>query len=190
MYEGNNPTALHSREWLVDALLALMEEKAYSGITIKDICGRAGLSRQTFYNFFDGKDSIIRFCIHRCYSEMMKSLAEKCPVKLADITEQLMETLYQNRKLMERIVAHRLDYFLELELALVIRVFAGQISPDAKKESDRYATAFLTGAVAHMILYWFKDEKPMEKQQLSALLCSILSGGYYQIQNEYLQRME
>ena len=190
MYEGNNPTALHSREWLVEALLSLMEEKAYSKITIKDICKRADLSRQTFYNFFEGKDSIIRFCIHRCYSEMMDRLAEKCPVKLVDITEQLMETLYQNRKLMERIVAHKLDYFLELELAAVIQVFAGQISPEAKKEPDQYATAFLSGAVAHMVLYWFKDEKPMEKEQLSELLCNILSGNYYQIQNEYLQRME
>lgn len=51
MYEGNNPTALHSREWLVDSLLSLMEDNPYSRITVRDICNKADLSRQTFYNF-------------------------------------------------------------------------------------------------------------------------------------------
>ena len=96
MYDGNNPTALHSVEWLADALLSLMEEQDYSKITVKDICNKADLSRQTFYNFFIGKDDIIRFCIHQCYAEMMTRLAQKTPVKLDDITRQLTETLYRN----------------------------------------------------------------------------------------------
>lgn len=190
MYGGNNPIALHSREWLVDSLLSLMKEKAYSKITVKDICNRSDLSRQTFYNFFGSKDDMIRFCIHQCYEEMMESLNQKLPVKLSDITEQLMEALYSNKRLMELIVTHGLDYFLELELASVLQAFVGQISPDATGELDRYATAFLSGAVAHMILYWFKDERPLAKEQLSRLLDRILTGNYYQIQNEYLQRVE
>ena len=51
MYDGNNPTALHSMKGLADALLFLMEEQDYSRITVKDICNKADLSRQTFYNF-------------------------------------------------------------------------------------------------------------------------------------------
>ena len=128
MYEGNNPIALHSREWLVDSLLSLMEDMPYSKITVRDICNKADLSRQTFYNFFDNKDAIIRFCIHQCYSEMMENLAESLPVKLSDITRQLTETLYENQKLMKSIVLHGLDHLLEMELVLVIRVFAQQIS--------------------------------------------------------------
>ena len=37
MYEGNNPTALNSREWLINALLTLMKTKPYAKITVKDI---------------------------------------------------------------------------------------------------------------------------------------------------------
>ena len=188
MYLGNNPTALHSREWLVDALLSLMEEQSYSKITVKDICRKADLSRQTFYNFFEGKDDIIRFCIHQCYAEMMTGLAQKIPVKLADITWQLTETLYSNQRLMRLIVHHELDHLLELELISVIQVFAEQMSPSPAGELDRYATAFLSGAIAHMILYWFKDEKPASQEQLSELLYRILAGNYYQIQDEYLMK--
>lgn len=188
MYIGNNPTALHSREWLVDALLSLMEEQNYSKITVKDICNKADLSRQTFYNFFECKDDIIRFCIHQCYTEMMAVLAEKTPFRLVDITRQLTETLYRNQRLMRLIVHHGLDYLLELELVSVIQVFAEQMSPSPAGELDRYATAFLSGAIAHMILYWFKDEKPASQEQLSELLYSILAGNYFKIQDDYLMK--
>lgn len=184
MYDGNNPTALHSVEWLADALLSLMEEQDYSKITVKDICNKADLSRQTFYNFFIGKDDIIRFCIHECYSEMVAKLSEKAPITLADITRQLMETLYNNQKLMGLIVRHGLDYLLELELVSVIQVFAEQMSPVPAGEMDQYATAFLSGAITHMILYWFKAEKPAAQEQLSELLYRILTGNYFQIRNE------
>lgn len=186
MYEGNNPIALHSREWLVDSLLSLMEDMPYSKITVRDICNKADLSRQTFYNFFDNKDAIIRFCIHQCYSEMMENLAESLPVKLSDITRQLTETLYENQKLMKSIVLHGLDHLLEMELVLVIRVFAQQISTASSENLDQYATAFLSGAIAHMILYWFSDENPVTQEQLAELLCRILIGSYFQIENEYL----
>ena len=188
MYEGNNPTALHSREWLVDALLFLMEKQNYAKISVKDICNKADLSRQTFYNFFKCKDDIIRFCIHQCYAEMMESLSEKTPVKLADITKQLTETLYRNQRLMRLIVLHGLDYLLEIELVSVIQVFAAQMSSGSEGELDLYATAFLSGAIAHMILYWFKAEKPASQEQLSELLYSILTGKYFHVQNEYLMK--
>ena len=74
MYEGKNPTALTSRGWLVEALLALMKTRPYSKITVKDICKQADLSRQTFYNFFDTKDDIIRFRIDQCYVEIWSIL--------------------------------------------------------------------------------------------------------------------
>ncbi len=186
MYEGNNPTALHSREWLVDALLSLMEEQEYSRITVKAICSKADLSRQTFYNFFEGKDDMIRFCIHQCYAEMMERLVKRLPIKLSDITKQLTETLYENQRLMRLIVLHELGHLLELELVSVIQVFAEQISAASSGELDQYATAFLSGAIAHMVLYWFKDAKPVTQEQLSELLCRILTGNYFQIQDEYL----
>ena len=181
MYEGNNPIALHSREWLVDSLLSLMEDNPYAKITVRDICNKADLSRQTFYNLFESKDAIIRFCIHQCYSEMMESLTEKRSLTISDITKQLTETLYDNQKLMQLIVRHDLDHLLELELVSVIQIFAEQINITPSEDLNRYANAFLSGAIAHMILYWFGDEKPVTQEQMSELLCRILTGNYFQI---------
>lgn len=184
MYEGNNPTALNSREWLVSALLTLMETKPYSKITVKDICQKADLSRQTFYNFFETKDDMILFCIKRCYVEMMNGLKSKSPLLLSDITEELIKTFHNNQNMINLIISQKLEYLLEYELASVIQIFAEQVNPETSNQPSKYGTAFLTGAIAHTIIYWFKDPYPIPSEQLAALLLDILSGNYYVIRDE------
>ncbi len=183
MYEGNNPTALNSREWLVNALLSLMEELPYQKITVTNICTAADLSRQTFYNFFDSKDDIIRFCIQQCYMEMMENLNSKSPLHLNDITIQLSKTFQHNQKLMKMIIHQGLEHLLESELETVIHSFAKQMNPDIDNPSSEYGTAFLIGAIAHTVIYWFKDPHPISENELSELLSNILLGNYYRIQN-------
>lgn len=184
MYEGNNPTALNSREWLVNALLTLMETKPYPKITVKDICQKADLSRQTFYNFFETKDDIILFCIKRCYLEMMDSLKSKPSLLLSDITEELVKTFHKNQHLIHLIISQNLEHLLEYELASVIQIFAEQVNPETSNHPYTYGTAFLTGAIAHTVIYWFKDSQPISSEQLAALLTNILSGNYYVIKDK------
>ena len=181
MYEGNNPTALNSIEWLIDALLSLMKTTPYSKITVKDICAKADLSRQTFYNFFDAKDDMICYCIHTWYAEMMAELESRPTLHLSDITKQLTKTFQRNQKLMNLMISQNLDHLLEIELASIIQVFAEQMNPETSSHTAKYGTAFLTGAIAHTILFWFKDDEPIPTEALSELLLDILSGNYYQI---------
>ncbi|MDO4941552.1 MAG: TetR/AcrR family transcriptional regulator C-terminal domain-containing protein [Lachnospiraceae bacterium] len=183
MYEGNNPTALNSREWLINAFLALMETKPYSKITVKDICQKADLSRQTFYNFFETKDNIILFCIKRCYLEMMDELKARSPLSLSDITEECVKTFHKNQNMIHLIISQNLEYLLEIELASVIQIFAEQVNPEIGDHSNKYGTAFLTGAIAHTVIYWFKDTQPISSEQLAELLTNILSGNYYVIKD-------
>lgn len=183
MYQGNNPTALNSREWLIHALLSLMETKPYSKITIKEICQTADLSRQTFYNFFETKDDIILFCIQQCYLEMMENLKTKSPLLLSDITEQLILTFRNHDKMMHLIISQNLEYLLERKLASAIEIFAEQVNPETSAHPYKYGTTFLTGAIAHTVIYWFQDPDPIPSEQLSELLSDILSGNYYVIKN-------
>lgn len=184
MYEGNNPTALNSREWLVNALFTLMKTKPYPNITVKDICQKADLSRQTFYNFFETKDDIILFCIKRCYLEMMDGLKSKSSLSLSDITEELAKTFHKNQKMMQLIISQNLEPLLEYELASIIQIFAEQVNPEASNHPYKYGTAFLTGAIAYTVIYWFKDPQPISSDQLAELLTNILSGNYYMIKGK------
>lgn len=81
-------------------------------------------------------------------------------------------------------ISQNLEYLLEHELASVIQIFAGQVNPETIHHSYKYGTAFLTGAIAHTVLYWFKDPHPLPPKQLAELLGNILSGNYYVIKDK------
>src|SRR4051812_48772526 len=48
-----------SRRMLGEALLALMQEKNYNAITIRDITDRADLGYMTFYRHYENKDALL-----------------------------------------------------------------------------------------------------------------------------------
>ena len=49
MYTGDNKTAVLSQQLISDALLSILEEKAFEDISISELCKKAQVSRQTFY---------------------------------------------------------------------------------------------------------------------------------------------
>jgi len=56
----NTEDSARRQQQLEQCLLELMAEFPYSAITIGQICGRCGISRKSFYRYFDGKDG----CLH------------------------------------------------------------------------------------------------------------------------------
>src|SRR5262245_50843439 len=53
-----------TEELLRGALGDLIREKPYEEIVVKEILGRANVGRSTFYEHFDGKDDLLRDCVH------------------------------------------------------------------------------------------------------------------------------
>ena len=49
-----------TRQRLAAAAIAAMTERGYQGVTIRDICERAGVSVGSFYRYFDTKSDVLR----------------------------------------------------------------------------------------------------------------------------------
>jgi AcrR family transcriptional regulator len=49
-----------TRKALQDALIALMTEKGYEAVTVRDIIDRADVGRSTFYTHYTDKDDVLR----------------------------------------------------------------------------------------------------------------------------------
>lgn len=59
MYKGDNRSALLSQQLISAALLKLLETKAFSDISVSEMCKEAKVSRQTFYSLFGSKENVI-----------------------------------------------------------------------------------------------------------------------------------
>ena len=69
MYQGNNPSALRSREEIVNAFMTLLQHSSIDRITIKQIMDTAGLSRQTFYQIFSSKEEILEYYLDTVFGK-------------------------------------------------------------------------------------------------------------------------
>lgn len=73
-----NPIAVQSKQWLLSALLSLMEEKDFALITITELTKRADLDRKTFYRNFHSKEDVISLKIEelcQLYIEKLQTLS-------------------------------------------------------------------------------------------------------------------
>lgn len=180
MYSGNNITALQSRQWLVDALLALMSVKNYSQITIKQICQKADLSRQTFYNFFKCKDDILHFWLNERYTLVLNKYEMSKELKLDDIVNVFSDFLKENEDLLKCIISQGLEHIIADEISKSIPIFASKVIENIKETCTcKYVNSFLSGALTQILICWFKDDQTLPKEEFSKLLLDLLCGKYF-----------
>jgi AcrR family transcriptional regulator len=178
MYNGTNPTALNSRQWLCDALMTLMKKQTYGTITVLDICHAADLSRQTFYNFFSSKEDILHFIIQTQVNKQVDQLPDSIGMK--DAVNASASVLNDSRELFNLMIANHLDHIITEEIRNCISMFADHFSVQSKNATRPYGEAFLCGALSETMLCWFKSDHPLSTSALCSLLTQILQGNYYQ----------
>lgn len=178
MYCGTNPTALKSQQWLTDSLISLMNEKPYSQITIGEICKRADLSRQTFYNFFDAKEEIIHFYIRNKYEKQFANFS--VAPTMHETVNAIAVILEENRETFMTFINNGLNSIIADEMSKCISIFAKRFVHESdKSDIFNYQIVLLSGAFAHLFTYWLSEENPISTEKLTELLISFLTGKLY-----------
>lgn len=80
-----------SRETLADAASELFLEQGYEATTVAHITKRAGVSRSSFFNYFDGKDATIWFAVDETIASVADQVAGGAGAEAA--VEQLARAL-------------------------------------------------------------------------------------------------
>ncbi len=180
MYNGNNPTAMKSQQWLAQTLLELMETKPYDDISIKDICIKADLSRQTFYNYFESKDELFRFLLRSTYAEKLDSLDE-IPASNEAISA-FVNTVRENQRLVSAIVKNNMGNLVSDEIFNAITQFLNRFIPDFENQPDfSYHVVLLSGALTHFMLYYARNNSEMSEKEMTHILETFLSGKIFKL---------
>lgn len=180
MYSGTNPTAIQSQQWLTESLIALMEIKLFSQITIQDIYSRAGLSRQTFYNFFKSKEEILHFHLQRqCETEFSKYSANPS-ISVPEMVQAFTCVVDENRGLLECMIKNGLDNIIADEVEKAISLFVSHfVDRDYPDSLLPFSEALLSGALTHLIVFALKQENPISTEKVTKLLTDFLLGNLY-----------
>jgi TetR/AcrR family transcriptional repressor of nem operon len=72
------PKAQAAKEKLLNAALSLIREKGFSGMTVDDLCSRAGVTKGAFFHYFKSKDELgVAAAEH--WSALTGALFERAP---------------------------------------------------------------------------------------------------------------
>ncbi len=83
---------LETRLRIEDAATSLVDKRGFSATTIEEICEHAGISRRTFFNYFDSKDSAVLGSPSEMLSDDQRTYFLKTPTEdLLHLTVELIK---------------------------------------------------------------------------------------------------
>jgi AcrR family transcriptional regulator len=68
----------HQRERLLEATVEAMAERGYSELSVRELIVRAGVSRRTFYQFFDDKLDCVFAAHQMAFSLLSRAIVDAC----------------------------------------------------------------------------------------------------------------
>ena len=176
MYNGTNPSALRSREWLCNALLGMLKTQRFTEITIKDICREANLSRQTFYQIFESKEEIIAYHFEELFSAFRISCADFDGITLTELTRKFFSFFKQHADFIQVLTQNNMSYVLERqfehylpEIDLFRRINETESFPD-------YTVCYIAGALCQILMHWYENKMDLSVDQIAAITEQIITG--------------
>lgn len=174
MYQGNNPSALRSREFIREALIRLLSNHLYAKISIKDICSEADLSRQTFYQIYNSKDEIMAYHFECLFLTFKDDCADLKNISVREIVTQFFTFFYQEKSFIKILIENNLTYYLEEmfeqylpRIDLFQKYNEKEINPD-------YTIAFISGALTQILVHWFDKDFDLTLEEISKVTEEII----------------
>ena len=179
MYCGTNKTALQSQRQIAEAMMALLEEKPFSQITISELCKAAGISRQTFYTLFTSRENVMVFTLQARYCDGPEISVPEHVAGQRSVVRWLCrgysEYMLRNRALIKLLVDNRIDYLLYdsfYDAMDSCECFLREADPCTRS----YAASFYAGGFACVARRYAEEGCASSADQLEALLMTLLSG--------------
>ncbi len=177
MYQGKNKTAQASQRQIANALLTLMREKPYDGISVAELCRRADVSRQTFYSLFHTKENVVRFLLQAsCIPDVPKPEPELS--RLRQMCRCYSMYITRHREVMSLLVENGMTVMIVDTLLYTFQKGEqfGKALPDLNRE---YHAMFLAGGLTRLAKYFIQENTgPEEIEEIVYRLmgdCSIES---------------
>lgn len=158
-----------TRQCIGEAVITLMKNKDYESITISDIVKKAGVSRMTFYHYFQTKTDALNYYLY----EIIEIYLEECSRTIG------IDTFFDAVHIRHAFLFfdQYADFFLTLSRANLHSLMLHAINEymlrfvDPMYPRSTYELYYYAGALLNVFLKWEENGKKEPADELVAVIC-------------------
>lgn len=164
---SNEEAKRFSRECILEALLQLMREKDYEKITLTEIAGKAGVSRNAIYRNFETKDAILKIGLQEITNNFLEELKTMRIGTYREYLIVLFTHLYDHREIGKTVVEAGMSRALfEVFMSLKGRY-------DVEDSIKNYYETYRIGALFLIYITWLETGCRETPDELAAIVLRI-----------------
>jgi|SRR5271157_73059 len=182
--------SLRTRKLLWHALIALIQEKDYSEITIQDIADRANVNRVTFYLHYRDKRDLLERSAETIFNDLISKTAPMTGENFRlDVPPEGMTLVYryiaENAKFYRIVLGENGIPFLVNRLRqylaeLTIQRFRLVASPEGQGRVPLEIVAqYAAGSIIALISWWLENDMPVPPDEFSYQTLLLTAYGPY-----------
>ena len=141
------------------ALYALLLKKPYEEISVSEICQKAGVSRVSFYHYYDKKDDILIQYSDEKFAEFFEDFTKLENMTFNDLIIQMFYFLKKNsRQLAILRYAKKEEVLMEQFYSYCRYMFSNTLTSPLMKDRDNpLRIPFLVGGMFQIIMRWLDE---------------------------------
>lgn len=178
MYQGNNPSAIRSRNEIIKTFLLLLKDTPLEEISIKQIMDATDLSRQTFYQIFNSKEEILEFYLDAVFEKFIAHSSQHTVSSLCDAAKLFFAFFEEYKDILRLIIQNGKSCVVQRKCREYLQkdsyIHYALRGVNTRSE-QRYATTFVISGMVAMLEQWLREDNgaDINPQQLALLICRI-----------------
>lgn len=170
-----NPLTIQSKQWLLSALLELMEEKDFHSISITELAAQAGLDRKTFYRNFHSKEDVLFLKLDelcRLYIKKLQSLPQLSSYELA---KAYFEICISQKPFFSLLNRHNLLFLALIKFDEYLPILNDRfLATPAYRNKSKYELAYQAGGFWNITIRWLNDGGQETAEDMAKIMSDIM----------------
>lgn len=156
-------------------LYSLMLKHPYDEISVKDICLKAGVSRMSFYRYYNKKDDIfVDYCDER-FEDFYTEMSNSPNLDLRVFTLEMFRYIKKYQRQINVLISAKKEFLFLDQLNSYARYIISNLnSPYLKEQKNNPVFAFfMAGGLFNVIMFWIQNDMKPTPEQMNDLLYQI-----------------
>jgi AcrR family transcriptional regulator len=171
MAVSGDARSVRSRKALRDALLALLEEKPFDQVTIREITGRARVGYATFFRHFSAKEDLLNDLAAGQIAELLAlTLPPFHTYGSRDALQALCSYVHERKTLWAALLTGGAAGTVRDEFIRQARVLATTYPPQTHWLPRDLATVYGTGGTIDVLAWWLSQDEIFPAEMIADIL--------------------